>query len=240
MPSNVLNWTASPDPGVLYYIYRSDTPTGPRILLASDVAGTTFTDTTAVAGATYYYTVKAGVMSIFSNQVTITSPGTTVVGTSAIYEGTDPTTQGNWGHVYGMDGVDLPSYTDSPTYAALTPEQEALWTWAASTTDKRALTNPVGGVQVANCWYNNSFDFDLVLNDNQAHKVSFYFVDWDLGGRTQTVTISDAVTGAVLDTRTVSSFTGGVYLVWNISGHVKITFKTVLGPNAVCSGVFFN
>jgi hypothetical protein len=46
--------------------------------------------------------------------------------------------------------------------------------------------------------------------------------------------------GNVLDTRPVSSFANGAYLVWNLSGHViaRIT-NTNLSANAVVSGLFF-
>jgi hypothetical protein len=44
----------------------------------------------------------------------------------------------------------------------------------------------------------------------------------------------------VLDTRSISQFNTGVYLVWNISGHVKINVTRTGGANAVISGVFLN
>ena len=36
----------------------------------------------------------------------------------------------------------------------------------------------------------------------------------------------------------VSSFTGGQYLVWNLTGHVTIQFTRDSGANALVSGVF--
>jgi hypothetical protein len=57
--------------------------------------------------------------------------------------------------------------------------------------------------------------------------------------RVQTIDIVDASTNGLLDSRTVSSFSGGKYLVWNVKGHVKINFTKVAGLNAVISGVFF-
>lgn len=50
---------------------------------------------------------------------------------------------------------------------------------------------------------------------------------------------ADAATNAVLDTRSVSSFVNGEYVVWNISGHVTIHVACTGGPNAVVSGIFF-
>jgi hypothetical protein len=66
-------------------------------------------------------------------------------------------------------------------------------------------------------------------------------VDWDNNGRVETVQIVDANTGAVLDTRNLSNFANGTYLIWNLSGHVRVnvTWTTGSGTNAVVSGVFF-
>src|SRR6185437_13938728 len=57
--------------------------------------------------------------------------------------------------------------------------------------------------------------------------------------RNETFTITDANTGAVLDTRSLGNFGNGQWLVWNLSGHVKITVTNNGGMNAVISGLFF-
>jgi hypothetical protein len=43
-----------------------------------------------------------------------------------------------------------------------------------------------------------------------------------------------------LDTETISSFSGGDYLQWAVTGNVVITVKCLAGPNAVISGLFFD
>lgn len=53
------------------------------------------------------------------------------------------------------------------------------------------------------------------------------------------VQVVDANTNTVLDTESISNLTGGIYLVWNISGHVRINVSKTAGVNAVISGVFF-
>ena len=50
----------------------------------------------------------------------------------------------------------------------------------------------------------------------------------------------NASTGAVLDSRTVSSFSGGQYLVWDLSGNVTFRISDLTGSNAVLSGLFFD
>ena len=52
--------------------------------------------------------------------------------------------------------------------------------------------------------------------------------------------ISDASTGAVLSTQTVSSFQSGVYLDYAVSGNVVITITRQAGDNAVLSGLFLD
>ena len=69
--------------------------------------------------------------------------------------------------------------------------------------------------------------------------MALYNLDWDLRGRVQTVEIIDAQTNTVLDTRSVSSFTNGTYLVWDLNGNVNMRITKVSGVDAVVSGLFF-
>ena len=78
------------------------------------------------------------------------------------------------------------------------------------------------------------------LADGQAHDLELYFDDWDNKGRGEQVQISDAGTGKVLDTETISSFTSGVYLDWKVSGNLVITITRQAGANAVLNGVFLD
>src|SRR5208337_1728574 len=58
--------------------------------------------------------------------------------------------------------------------------------------------------------------------------------------RNEQVRISNASTGAVLDTETVTSFHSGIYLDWAVSGNVDITVTHQAGANAVLSGLFLD
>src|SRR5262249_5932519 len=77
------------------------------------------------------------------------------------------------------------------------------------------------------------------FTDGQTHQLAVYCLDWDLGGRTETIDVLDAVSNAVLDSRSVSAFTNGQYLIWNLSGHVKLKVTPTMGTNAVIGGLFF-
>jgi hypothetical protein len=78
------------------------------------------------------------------------------------------------------------------------------------------------------------------FTDGNLHPFAVYALDWDARGRSETIQVVDANTNAVLDTRSLSNFSNGVYLVWRLSGHVKINVTVTGGVNAAVSGVFFN
>ena len=161
--------------------------------------------------------------------------------TSASFVRADATTQGTWRGAYGGDGYSLVGDgTRLPAYAQLTPTGAATWTWAAATTDGRALQRETSG-RVAATWYaSTQFAIDVNLTDGAAHQVALYVVDWDGGStRAERVEIVDATTGAVLDSRVVSHFSGGQYLVWTVTGHVRIQVVRTGATNAVVSAVFF-
>ena len=85
-----------------------------------------------------------------------------------------------------------------------------------------------------------TFTVDVNVTDGNPHQVALYCLDWDgNNGRSARIDVLDAATGVVLDSRSVSRFSSGVYTVWNVGGHV--TFRLVAGVgNVVLSGIFFN
>jgi len=77
--SVVLRWQASKTPNVRYNVYRGPwVGIYPDKLNSAPIDGTTFTDTTAVSGQTYWYVVRAinnkGEMSSESNETVVTVP----------------------------------------------------------------------------------------------------------------------------------------------------------------------
>ena len=161
--------------------------------------------------------------------------------TSASFVTTDTTTQGTWKGTYGSDGYNVIANAVSyPSYAVVTPTGQATYTWAASTTDTRALQKAAATDRIAATWYSSSsFTVDINFNDGNIHRLSAYFLDWDSTSRSERIDVVDAATGTVLDTRSISSFHNGAYLVWNISGHVQLRITKLGGANAVLSGLFF-
>ena len=113
-------------------------------------------------------------------------------------------------------------------------------TWAASTTDQRALQKMNLNDRIAARWESSSFfTVDVNFTDGQTHPVALYSVDWDGSTRIQRVDVLDGATNALLDSRTISSFNGGQYLVWNIRGWVKLLVNKVGAKTAVVSGIYF-
>jgi hypothetical protein len=160
--------------------------------------------------------------------------------TSASFLKTDTTTRGNWIGNYGLQGYDIEGGTASlPSSATVGFSGEETYTWAASTTDPRALQVPGGPGRTAATWYDaNGFTIDVDLTDGQVHDLALYAVDWDSLGRSEQFQVIDATTGTVLDTETLASFSGGAYLQWAVSGHVQIKVTDLAGKNAVVSGLF--
>jgi VCBS repeat-containing protein len=157
------------------------------------------------------------------------------------FVGADTSTQGNWKSFYGSDGHTVVGDSSvAPSYGAATPAGQFQWTWAASTSDVRALQKASATDRIAAAWYSGtSFTVDVNETDGQTHQVAMYFLDWDLEGRVQNITVTDANSGSILDSRSLSGFGNGTYLVWNISGHVTINIAKSVGASAVVSGIFF-
>ena len=53
------------------------------------------------------------------------------------------------------------------------------------------------------------------------------------------IDVLDDASNIVLDTRSISAFQNGQYLVWNLKGHVKLKVTLISGASAVVSGLFF-
>jgi hypothetical protein len=160
----------------------------------------------------------------------------------ATFLGTDLLTQGNWKGKYGSDGYSVINDSSSyPAYAVVTPTGTANYTWTATTTDVRALQRGVVSGRIAACWFaSSSFSVDVNLTDQASHQVALYLLDWDTDARVTRVDVLDAATQQVLATQTVQSYNPGVYLLWNLQGHVVLRFTNAGGANAVLSGLFFD
>ena len=203
----------------------------------SSFTGGVYLDWKVQGDVTITITHEAGVNAVLSG--IFIDPA----GSSATFLKTDTTTQGSWIGTYGTQGYDVIGDTPSLSpYATVSPSGELTHIWSASTTAHQALQNPGGSGRIEECWYSTtSFTVNLDLIDGKAHDIELYFLDLQSSpSRVEQIQISDAKTGTVLDTETVSSFTGGVYLDWKVQGDVTITITHEAGVNAVLSGIFID
>ena len=153
----------------------------------------------------------------------------------------DAATQGSWQGTYGTSGYTLAPQgpTSLPSYATVNVAGGLPYTWAASTTDPRALQKPGASDRLAAAWYApGSFTIDVNLTDGQSHPVALYLLDWDNAGRSERVDVLDQ-NNDVLYSSTVTGFSGGQWLEWTLAGHDTLRVTSLAGPNAVASGLFF-
>ena len=166
-----------------------------------------------------------------------------IVVSSASYTGLDTTTQGTWTGQYGASGESIANdLANPPAFATVNSQGDATYTWSATSADVRALQTASGAsTRIASTYYSSSsFTINVNLRDGNTHKISLYLLDWDSSARAETISILDANSQAVLDTETISSFHGGDYAAWNVTGHVLIQVTKTGGVNAVVSGIFFD
>ncbi len=195
----------------------------------------------AVGGHVVLTITRTGGANAVLSGLFLDQPPAATVTTAALAK-RDDATQGTWVGTYGAAGYDLIGGPSSlPSYAAVTPSGQQSYTWAASTTDPRALQIPGSADRIAACWFSpTGFTVDVDLRDGQVHNLGLYFLDWDGTGRAEQVQISDAATGRVLDTRSIASFHSGLYLDYAVGGHVVLTITRTGGANAVLSGLFLD
>jgi hypothetical protein len=231
---------------------------GPFSIASASTAGHAATATRAPAARPTATRVPPTRMPVPTATATATATATPLPTNWAQFVKMDAKTQGSWMDVYGAQGADVfENGATLPATIAVTPNGAAKCStstgcWAGQTADLRALekvTDPSNAKdRIAACWYSGaSFSIDVNITDGQTHQMALYALDWDgYGqGRTETISLYDVPPGGgdgtQLDTRTISQFQGGVYLVWRVRGHVRIVVtNTNSASNAVASGLFFD
>jgi hypothetical protein len=163
---------------------------------------------------------------------------------TATFVGPDTTTQGNWQTVYGGQGYDVVDDASSlPSYAKVSVGSSGNYQWPNAGGDARALEEVGGGRIAAALFSPTSFTVNVNLTDGQTHQLALYLLDWDQygGGRSEQVQITDAATGMVLRTQTISNFSNGEYLVWDIAGDINVKILNQnASSNAVLNGIFLD
>ncbi len=120
---------------------------------------------------------------------------------AAVYSGLDTATQGSWTGTYGAGGELIANdVTNPPGYATVNVTGDTLYTWAASSTDVRALQAASGATSriASACYSAGSFTINVNVTDGMTHRIALYLLDWDSTGRTESISILNEVSGAVL------------------------------------------
>ncbi len=164
--------------------------------------------------------------------VTVNNAALPAGGNSIAFLGTDTSTLGNWKGVYGQDGnvmaqhsTLVPSYSSFNTAGAVNLYLLDMWA-----TDPRALLKQfysyTNTERIESYWHTTtSMDFLVTSNDGQPHRIALYFADYQRQGRSNTIQVLDSATNAVLDSRALADYSGGVYLVYTYTGNV--TFRVI-------------
>ena len=239
--SILLTWS-KPIGATSYNIYRGTASGGEGGTPYRTVTGMSQTDTDLSNGTTYFYRVAAANAAGEGPKSVEVSATPEISAVSFVR--IDTTTQGNWRDSYGADGYNVigdtsannPHYRD---YVSATPATHNSGIWASSSLSPACLQTATAGSaqRLAGIWFQTSWT--LNVNTTGARQLALYLLDQPNAGYAETITVKDAVTGAVLDSRSASNFGGGAYYVWTVTGNVNITFTSTAGHWAVLSGIFF-
>ncbi len=150
--------------------------------------------------------------------------------------------QGDWVGTFGSGGYALAAWNGSSDLESLgsdslAVEQGSRYVWAGSTSDVRALESPSKGSREAATYYDaNEIRLRLSFPAGYNGNLELYAVDWDAGGRRETITVNGQ--SALLS----GEFVNGAWITYPIDvaagGTVTIDVTRVAGPNAVLSGIF--
>lgn len=166
---------------------------------------------------------------------------------TATFLGEDDKTGGDWQGKYGSDGYELIEHESKmPAYAKLEWKSGATHVYDKATDDPRALAYfanpPTGRDRIAASRYGDSVDevsFTLDVGST-PRRLTLYCLDYDKQKRKQSVEITNAMTGQLLDKREIADFVQGRYQSWRIQESVRVTLRHISGPNATISGVFLD
>jgi hypothetical protein len=219
----------------------TSTPTGSVKFL--DGSATLGTGTLSRGTATLTTSSLAG----GSHAISAAYGGDTTFGGSSdsltqVVQGNGP--QGSWVGTYGSAGYDLAAWNGGGDVVSMPGATVSLvagsrYEWASNTTDVRALQAGDKSSRNAATYYDPN-EIKIQLNFGAAYNgnLELYAVDWDSGGRRETITVGG--TSANL----ASDFTQGAWVTFPINvaanGSVTITVDRTAGTNAVLSGIFLS
>ena len=257
--AGTVTWTASTDTAIQgYQVYRATSANGPFTKISGNtpISNLFFTDPAPLSGGVYmvravkleqsgsgtYLNLSQGA---FSGAVTNPNPTPTPTPSStnsAVFVSNNTTLAGSWRGVLGAEGQMAPSSDfAAPGYVQISANNNFAVTWQNPSTDLRALQKRTSTTRFATRWNNTGYiDFMLRFKDSVAHRVSFYFCDFDRLGRQQKMDIYDLTTGKLITSTTLANFQNGLYSTWDLKGSVRIRLTNTSGSSTVLGGIFFD
>jgi hypothetical protein len=124
-----------------------------------------------------------------------------------------------------------------PGYAAFATTGNGPFVHTSEVNALSPLQKPGGGTIAAEYYDPSGFNVTLSLTDGQTHVVAIYMADYDGQNRTESVQ-AFAGNSPLTSPVTISNFTGGDYVVFDVSGSVTFTFTHLGGGSAVFDGLF--
>jgi subtilisin family serine protease len=226
-----------------YVVLRSLTSAGIYSPVAT-VSTTTFNDTAVLNGITYYYRLAAVDVNGAGNQsgAVLATPFIPAPAGSTFVRN-DDLTAGSWKGFYGSEGAFAYPYGTftPPAYLNIRAYKNYPLSWSSSTSDLRALQKTSGTDRFAAAWHSiDDLYFYLNFTDGAAHRVSFYFVDYERAGRQQLLEFYDNISGKLLASEAIANFENGRYSTWNLQGNIRAKLTRIAGPNCVLSALFFD
>jgi hypothetical protein len=152
--------------------------------------------------------------------------------------------QGSWVGTYGSGGYGLAAWNGgsdvlSMPGVSVAVKQGSRYVWAANTPDVRAVENAAASSRTASCYYDpNQIQLTLGFSSAYSGNLELYAVDWDQGGRRETITVGNQTANLSSD------YSQGAWTTFAINqaagSTLNITITNTNGPNAVLSGILLN
>jgi hypothetical protein len=200
---------------------------------------TSFSDQGLSPSTAYSYRMLAlndAGASPFSAEVRVTTLTAPQPQSTVTFVEQDTGTSGNWPQKFGRDGFAVAAGAATLPFAVNFNGTQS-YTWANTADQRGLLATATGTARSSSAWFGDTLNLDLSVGD-ATKRIALYMVDWDTAGRNQTVIVKDAATGTVMDTRAITGLAGGVYLVYDMRGNVRVTINKTGGPNALLQGIF--
>ena len=160
--------------------------------------------------------------------------------TPIIYVYWDFSTGGSWVGKYGKTSRWVASEPNKTSPYFGTMSGGTHWVWSTNSSDPAALQTSDGSSRIAASWYTtNALTVPITFSGNdQVHRVSLFFVDFENLGLEQYIDFVDSAGNVTLSISLASFESPGVYLFFDIKGSTALRLRPKVGKYATISGLF--